>query len=266
MIRVSVMGAAGRMGQRIIYFLSRDEGIKIVGAKEAAGHVSLGIDAGILAGVGEIGVAITGDIAEASYEADVIVDFSSPESTLRNAAYASGEGKSMVIGTTGFTDKEDKELKEICRGLPCVIAPNMSIGVNVMVEATNMLARALGDEYDIEIFEAHHRNKVDSPSGTALTLGDAAARGLGKDFQQIARFERHGRIGERKKGEIGIQSIRGGDVVGEHTVMFLGDGERIELTHRAFSRDNFAKGVLRAVKWIYGKPAGVYTMKDVLGL
>ncbi|MEW6145237.1 MAG: 4-hydroxy-tetrahydrodipicolinate reductase [Thermodesulfobacteriota bacterium] len=266
MIKVSVAGAAGRMGQRIIYCLSRDEGVKIVGAGEAERHPSLGIDAGIIAGAGEIGVPITSDIARSSLDADVIVDFSSPKSTLRNASYALGEGKSMVIGTTGFTEKEDAELKELCRGFPCVLSSNMSIGVNVMIEATRMLARALGDEYDVEIVEAHHRHKVDSPSGTALMIGQAASEGLGRDFHKVARFERHGRIGERKRHEIGIQSLRGGDVVGEHTVMFLGEGERIELAHRALSRDNFAKGAIRAVKWIYGKPPGIYTMKDVLAL
>ncbi len=266
MIRVSVTGAAGRMGQRIIYYLSGDQGIKIVGAREAERHHSLGIDAGIIAGVGEIGVPITSDIAESSFGADVIVDFSSPKSTLINASYASGEGKSMVIGTTGFTEKEESELRHLCRGFPCVVSANMSIGVNVLIEATRILARTLGDEYDVEILEAHHKHKIDSPSGTALMIGQAASEGLGRDFREVARFERHGRVGERKQHEIGIQSLRGGDVVGEHTVMFLGEGERIELTHRAFSRDNFAKGVLRAVKWIYGKPPGVYTMKDVLDL
>jgi 4-hydroxy-tetrahydrodipicolinate reductase len=266
MIKVSVAGAAGRMGQRIIYYLSRDEGLKIVGAGEAERHPSLGIDAGIIAGAGEIGVPITSDIARSSLDADVIVDFSSPSSTLFNASYALGEGKSMVIGTTGFTEKEEADLKELCRGFPCVLSSNMSIGVNVMIEATRMLARTLGDEYDVEIFEAHHKHKVDSPSGTALMIGQAASEGLGRDFQKVARFERHGRIGERKRHEIGIQSLRGGDVVGEHTVMFLGEGERVELAHRAFSRDNFAKGVLRAVKWIYGKPPGIYSMKDVLAL
>lgn len=266
MINVSVMGAAGRMGQRIIYYLSGDKGIKIVGAKELEMHPSLGIDAGIFAGVGKIGVPITSDIAESSYGADVIVDFSSPKSTLLNASYASGEGKSMVIGTTGFTEMEDSELKELCRTIPCVVSANMSIGVNVMIEATRILARTLGDDYDVEITETHHKHKVDAPSGTALMIGQAAAEGLQRDFGEAARFERHGRIGERQPGEIGIQSLRGGDVVGEHTVMFLGDGERIELTHRAFSRDNFARGVLRSVKWIYGKPPGIYSMKDVLDL
>lgn len=260
------MGAAGRMGQRIIYCLSRDEDVKIVGAKEIAGHPSQGSDAGVLSGVGEIGVVVTSSLAESSSEADVIVDFTSPESTLVNAEFASQKGISMVIGTTGFTPEERSKLEELSQSFPCVIAPNMSIGVNVMFELTAILARALGDEYDVEIIEAHHKHKLDSPSGTALRLGQAAAEGLGRDFEQAARFERHGKIGERAPGEIGMQTIRGGDIVGEHTVMFIGEGERIELTHRAQNRDNFAKGVVRAVKWIYGKPPGTYTMKDVLSL
>ncbi len=266
MIKVSVMGAAGRMGQRIIHYLSLDENLKIVGAGEIEEHHSIGADAGFLAGIGEIGVPLLSDIAVSSSEADVIVDFTSPGATLANAAYASEHGKCMVIGTTGFTGEESARLKELSSGFPCVIAPNMSIGVNVMFEMTKLLARLLGNDYDVEIVEAHHKHKLDSPSGTALGLGRAAAEGLGRDFGKVARFERHGKIGERKSDEIGVQTIRGGDIVGEHTVMFIGEGERIELTHRALSRDNFAKGVVRAVNWIYGKAPGAYTMKDVLSL
>ena len=266
MIKVSVMGAAGRMGQRIIHFLSLDENVKIVGAGEVEGQPAIGADAGVLAGIGQIGVQVSSDIKVSSSEADVIVDFTSPEATLVNAAYASEHGKSMVIGTTGFTVEERERVEELSSGFPCVIAPNMSIGVNVMFEMTKLLARALGDDYDVEIVEAHHKHKLDSPSGTALGLGQAAAEGLGRDFSLVARFERHGKIGERKPDEIGIQTVRGGDIVGEHTVMFIGEGERIELTHRAQSRDNFAKGAVRAVNWIYGKPPGAYTMKDVLSL
>lgn len=254
------------MGQRIIHFLSRDGEVKIVGAAERSGHPSMGSDAGVLSGIGDIQVTVTSELSESSSEADVIVDFTSPDSTLAAAEYASREGKAMVIGTTGFTGEERKRLDELSETFPCVIAPNMSIGVNVMFEMAKILARTLGDEYDVEIVEAHHRHKVDSPSGTALRLGEAAAEGLGRDFQDVARFERYGRTGERQPKEIGIQTIRGGDIVGEHTVMFIGEGERIELTHRALNRDNFAKGVVRAVKWIYGKPPGIYTMKDVLAL
>lgn len=266
MIKVSVMGAAGRMGQRIIHFLSLDENLEIVGAGEIEGHPSLGADAGALAGIGEIGVPVSDDIEISSLDADVIVDFTSPEATLKNAAYASEHGKCMVIGTTGFTAEESNKLEKLSGGFPCVIAPNMSIGVNVMFEMTKLLARAMGEDYDIEIIEAHHKHKLDSPSGTALGLGQAAAEGLGRDLGKVARFERHGKIGERKQDEIGIQTVRGGDIVGEHTVMFIGEGERLELTHRAQSRDNFAKGAVRAVSWIYGKSPGAYTMKDVLSL
>lgn len=264
MVKVAVTGAAGRMGLRILHFLNQAEDIEIVGATEAPGHGAIGSDAGVLAGEGEIGVVITSDLSKASEGADVIVDFTSPSATLKNAEFAKTRGKSMVIGTTGFTEEERLKLVELAESFPCVFAPNMSIGVNVMFEITKQLAGILGEEYDVEIVEAHHKLKADSPSGTALGLGEAAAEGLGWDFQNTARFERHGRIGERGDKEIGVQSVRGGDTVGEHTVMFFGDGERLELTHRAMSRDNFAKGVVRAVRWIYGKSPGLYTMKDVL--
>ena len=236
MLKVSVMGAAGRMGRRILYFLSQDESIKIVGAREIKGHSAVGKDAGLTAGIGKLGVKITADMDEASSGADVIVDFTAPKPTLENAKYAASRGKAMVIGTTGFTpDEQDKPGK-------------------------------LSQKFPVEIVEAHHKHKLDSPSGTAIMLGRAAAEGLGRDFDQSARYERFGRIGERRPNEIGIQSVRGGDVAGEHTVMFLGDGERVELVHRAQNRDNFARGVVRAVKWVFGKPPGPHTMKDVLGL
>jgi len=266
MINVAVTGAAGRMGQRIIHFLNQAQDIKIVGAVEAPGHGAIGNDVGTVSGEGEIGISITWDLNEASADADVIVDFTSPSSTLKNAELAKSASKSMVIGTTGFTEDEKRKLVKLAENFPCVFAPNMSIGVNVMFEVTKQLASILGEEYDVEVIEAHHRLKADSPSGTALRLGEAAAEGLGWDFPSAARFERYGRIGERGNKEIGLQSVRGGDTVGEHTVMFFGDGERLELTHRATNRDNFAKGVLRAARWIYGKSPGLYTMKDVLEL
>ncbi len=266
MIKVAVTGAAGRMGLRILHFLNQAEDIKIVGAIEAPGHPAMGSDAGTVSGEGDIGVTISPDLSQASADADVIVDFTSPSATLKNAEFAKASGKSMVIGTTGFTEDERLRLVKLSDNFPCVFAPNMSIGVNVMFEVTKKLASILGDEYDVEVVEAHHKLKADSPSGTALRLGEAAAQGLGWDFQSAARFERYGRIGERGGKEIGVQSIRGGDTIGEHTVMFFGDGERLELTHRATNRDNFAKGVLRAVRWIYGKSSGLYTMKDVLEL
>ena len=264
MVKVAVTGAAGRMGLRILHFLNQAEDVQIVGASEAPGHSAIGSDAGTIAGEGEIGVTVSSDIAEASKDADVIVDFTAPQPTLKNAEYAESNGKCMVIGTTGFSDEERAQLEALALGFPCVFAPNMSIGVNVMFEVAKQLASVLGEDYEVEIVEAHHKLKEDSPSGTALRLGEEAAEGLGWDFQESARFERHGRIGRRGEKEIGLQSVRGGDTVGEHTVMFFGDGERLELTHRAMSRDNFAKGVVRAVRWIEGKSPGLYTMKDVL--
>jgi len=266
MIKVSIMGVAGRMGLSIFRLLNTQEDIQIVGATEIENHPAIGNDIGIVSGEGEIGVPVTNGIEESSSDADVIVDFTTPSSTLENARYASAHGKSMVIGTTGFTEEEKNELKGLCDSFPCVFSPNMSIGVNVMFEATKKIAEVLGDEFDVEIIEAHHKHKVDAPSGTALRLGEAAAEGLNRDFLSVARFERHGAIGERGEKEIGMQTIRAGDIVGEHTVMFCGTGERIELTHRALSRDNFAKGAVRAVKWISDKPSGMYTMKEVLGI
>ncbi len=266
MIKVSIMGVAGRMGQTILRQLNNENDVHIVGATEIVSHPELGSDIGILSGQGELGISISDNVEDACINAEVIVDFTAPLSTLNNARYAASNGKSMVVGTTGFTEEEKKELYQLAKKFPCVFSPNMSIGVNVMFEATKKLAEILGDDYDIEIIEAHHKHKIDAPSGTALRLGESAAEGLGRDFNKVARYERHGAIGERKEKEIGMQTIRAGDIVGEHTVMFCGAGERIELTHRAMSRDNFAKGVVRAVKWIPGKPAGIYTMKQVLGI
>jgi 4-hydroxy-tetrahydrodipicolinate reductase len=172
----------------------------------------------------------------------------------------------MVIGTTGFRSDEKIRLEELAGKFPCVVSPNMSIGVNVMFEITKKLAELLGNEFDVEIIEAHHRQKKDSPSGTAIRLGEIVAEATGRDFSDVARFERHGHVGERGLNEIGIQAIRGGDIIGEHCVLFCGNGERVELTHRATNRDNFARGAIRALRWIIGKPPGIYTMRDVLGI
>ena len=266
MIKVCIIGAGGRMGKSIFSVLNNDNDVEIVGGTELEGHGLIGSDLGTANGVGENGVLITQDINEAASDADVIVDFSAPVSTLKNAEYASGNNKAIVIGTTGFSAEERASLDKMIETVPSVIAPNMSIGVNLLFELSKNVSKIVGSDFDVEIVEAHHRNKVDSPSGTALGLAESVAEGLGVDLNDKAVYERHGNIGKRKEQEIGIQTIRGGDVVGDHTVMFLGDGERIELTHKALNRDNFSKGVLRAVKWIPGKEPGIYTMKDVLGL
>lgn len=266
MIKVVIAGVAGRMGGRTLSLLREEDGIKIVGATEKEGHSSIGKDAGILASGVEIGIKVSDRIEAAAIDADAIIDFTTPAATLKNALYASKKGKAMVVGTTGFSEEEKKRFEKLTEGFPCVMSPNMSIGVNVMFEVSKMIARHLGVEFDVEIIEAHHKHKADSPSGTALRLGEVIAEALGRDFKKVARFERHGRIGERGKEEIGIQSIRGGDIIGEHTVIFCGTGERIEFTHRALSRDNFASGAIRALKWVVEKPPGIYTMKDVLGI
>src|SRR5579884_3823769 len=242
MIKTAIIGVAGRMGGRILSLLREEEGVKVIGATERKGHSVMGRDAGMVAGGEGIGVLVSDRIEEAAFDADVIVDFTAPVATLANAEYASKTGKAMVIGTTGFSEDEKKKVESLARGFPCVMSPNMSIGVNVMFEVAKRLAQSLGDEFDVEIIEAHHRLKADSPSGTAL------------------------RLGERGKDEIGIQTIRGGDIVGEHTLIFCGIGERLEFAHRALSRDNFARGAIRALKWVVGKPPGIYTMKDVLGI
>ncbi len=253
------------MGMSVASLAGADGDIEIVGATEAPGHVSVGFGLGdLVAGAGP-GVSVSDDVEEAARDADVIIDFTVPEATLAHAEYSVRNEKSMVIGTTGFTQEQREELLGLLGRIPCVLAPNMSVGVNILLEISRQVAFHLGDSYDAEIFETHHRGKIDSPSGTAIALAEAVASGLGSQLEDVARYERHGRTGAREKGEIGIQTLRGGDVVGDHTVMFLGDGERVELTHKATARENFSAGALRAAKWIPGKPPGVYAMRDVLG-
>lgn len=253
------------MGMSVASLAGADGDIELVGATEAAGHVSVGCGLGdFVAGAGP-GVSVSDSIEEAARDADVIIDFTVPEATLAHAEYSVRNGKSMVIGTTGFEPEQREELLSLLERIPCVFSPNMSVGINVLFEISRQVASHLGESYDPEIFETHHRAKADSPSGTAIALAEAVAAGLGSELQDVARYERHGRIGARGKGEIGIQTLRGGDVVGDHTVMFLGDGERVELTHRATSRENFSAGAIRAAKWIPGKSPGIYAMRDVLG-
>jgi 4-hydroxy-tetrahydrodipicolinate reductase len=266
MINVLVTGAAGRMGRQIITLLLREDGIEVAGATEIAGHPYIGKDVGEIIGTEKIGVLVSDHLDEAASGADVVVDFTNPNATLDAASYASSKGKPMVIGTTGFSPDEKIRLEKLANRFACVISPNMSVGVNVMFEITKRLAELLGNEFDIEVIEAHHRHKKDSPSGTAMRLGEIIAESTGRNLSEVARFERYGHVGERGLNEIGIQAIRGGDIIGEHCVWFCGNGERVELTHRATSRDNFARGAIRALRWIIGKPPGVYTMRNVLGL
>nr|WP_321465908.1 4-hydroxy-tetrahydrodipicolinate reductase [uncultured Desulfobulbus sp.] len=267
MTKVIVAGAAGRMGQRIIHMVLAHPDLELVGAFERQGSAVIGKDAGSISGLGETGVAITEGIGSVVDKADVLIDFTFHEASVGFAQVAAAHGVAMVIGTTGLGAEELAAIKGLADGnFPCVQSPNMAVGVNVLFKLVEKAAGILGDAYDVEIVEAHHRMKKDAPSGTALKLGQMAAGALGRDLAQVGVMERNGIIGERTDREIGIQTIRGGDIVGEHTVYFAGAGERLEITHRATSRDNFARGAALAAAWVVKQPKGMYTMFDVLGL
>lgn len=266
MTRIGVAGAAGKMGSRITALSREYEGLRLAGAFERKGHKDIGRDIGTIAGAGESGIRLSDDINEIINGVDLIIDFTSVESTKENLRAASSAGKAMVIGTTGFSKDDMKELGPLVKGIPCVMASNMSMGVNLLLKVLQDITGVLGDDYDIEIVEAHHRLKKDAPSGTALKMAQVLADAAGRNLEEVAVYARKGLIGERRKKEIGIQTLRAGDIVGEHTVIFGGLGERIEITHKASSRDTFARGALRAALWLAGKPAGLYDMQDVLGL
>lgn len=266
MIRAIVAGAAGRMGSRIVKTISETEGITLGAAFERPESPAVGKDAGCVAGIAELGVIIASDLESVMGLGDVIIDFTHHDATLVHARRAASAGKPMVIGTTGLSPDEEAEIRRLAPEFPCVLAPNMSVGVNLLYRLVDTAARVLGEDYDIEIIEAHHRMKKDAPSGTALQLGRVAASALGRDLDSVGVFERKGLIGERTRAEIGIQTVRAGDIVGEHTVLFGGIGERIELVHKASSRDTFAKGAVRAAKWVVLQKPGLYDMLDVLGL
>lgn len=267
MIRVIVAGASGRMGQRIIHMVQAHPGLVLSGAFERSGNPAIGKDAGAISGLGETGVTITEGVESVIDRADVLIDFTFHEATIGFARQAAAHGIAMVVGTTGLGPEELATLKGLAEAhFPCVQSPNMAVGVNVLFKLVEKTAAILGDAYDVEIVEAHHRMKKDAPSGTALKLGQMAAAALGRDLAEVGVMERNGIIGERTDREIGIQTIRGGDIVGEHTVYFAGAGERLEIAHRATSRDNFARGAALAAAWVTGKPNGMYTMFDVLEL
>jgi 4-hydroxy-tetrahydrodipicolinate reductase len=263
MVRVVVTGAAGRMGTQIVRLVRSTEGFSLAAAVERPGHG--GGDVGVAAGVGALGVAIGDDLAKALAHADVVVDFTSHEASARHAEICAERGVALVVGSTGFTAEARARVEKAAARIPVVLSPNMSVGVNVLFELVRQAVHVLGDDYDVEIVELHHKRKRDAPSGTAVRLGEIAAEALGRDRDALA-FTRHGILGERPPWQIGIQTLRGGDVVGEHTVFFCGEGERLELTHRATSREQFARGALRAAAFVAGKPPGLYDMAHVLGL
>ncbi len=267
MIHVVVTGAAGRMGIQIVRLLKEAQGFAIAGAVERPGFPA-GSDAGTLAGLGSIGVPVKDDLAKAldGSPAQVVIDFTHFAASAHHAEVCAERGVALVIGSTGFTAEAKGRVQAAAARAPIVMSPNMSVGVNVMFELVRQAARILGEAYDVEIVEMHHKKKKDAPSGTAERLAEVAAEALGRDRSKDIAYERHGMIGERPPRQIGVQTLRGGDVVGEHTVFFVGEGERLEITHRAMSREQFARGALRAAQWVVGRPVGLYDMADVLGL
>jgi 4-hydroxy-tetrahydrodipicolinate reductase len=266
MVEVVVAGAAGRMGSRIVAGLAESRDLRLGGALEAPGHAAQGRDAGEVAGVGRQGVAITSEARPLLTRDRVLVEFSTPEASLEHLRQAAEAGARAVIGTTGFSPGQREEITALAARTAIVLAPNMSVGVTLALRVLATMARALGDDYDVEITEIHHRFKKDAPSGTALRMAEVVAEALGRDLAGTAVYGRQGVPGERPRKEIGIFSLRSGDVVGEHTVSFGALGERLELTHRAHSRDTFARGALRAARWVADRGPGLYSMQDVLGL
>jgi len=266
MADVVVAGAAGRMGSRLVALLQPESELRLVAALEAPGHAALGRDAGESAGVGRLGIPIGADVDAALGRDRILIEFSVPEASLAHVREVARHGGRAVIGTTGFTAAQREELARIGTSIPLLVSPNMSVGVNVAFKVLADMARMLGDEYDVEIVETHHRFKKDAPSGTALRMAEVVATALGRDLAKTAVYDRHDKLAERARKEIGMAALRSGDVVGEHTVVFGSLGERIELTHRAHSRDNFARGALRGARFIATARPGLYSMQDVLGL
>ena len=264
-LRVAIAGAGGRMGRMLTEAVLAAEDLTLAGALDLAGSPAIGQDAGAALGR-TTGVAVTSDLGRGLEHAQVLIDFTRPEGTIAHLAECSRRGVRMVIGTTGLGDDQKALVARAAEQLAIVMAPNMSVGVNVVFKLLEHAARSLGEGFDVEVIEAHHRHKVDAPSGTALKMGEVVAGALGRDLRDCAVFAREGATGERDPRSIGFATIRGGDIVGDHTVLFAGTGERVEITHRSASRANYAAGSLRAARFLAGRPAGLYDMFDVLGL
>lgn len=265
-LRIVIAGAGGRMGRTLIRAVHEAEGLTLAGALEHGGSSHLGADAGVLAGLGPLGIMVEADDAAMLDGVDAVIDFTSPAATVRLAQRLAGTKVAHIIGTTGFSAEENAAIAEAARTAVIVKSGNMSLGVNLLAALTRRVAATLGEDFDIEIVEMHHNRKVDAPSGTALLLGEAAAAGRGRPLDEVADRGRDGLTGARKRGDIGFAALRGGTVVGDHTVMFAGTAERIELTHKAEDRMIFARGALAAARWAKGREPGLYSMADVLGL
>jgi 4-hydroxy-tetrahydrodipicolinate reductase len=265
-VRICIHGAGGRMGRALIEACRALDGLQLAAAIERPDSPAIGQDAGVFAGLGPTGVTVTSNLDAVGGDFDVLVDFTRVEPGLAALDFCRTTGKAMVIGTTGFTPSQKETIAAVARHIPVVMAPNFSVGVNLTLKLLDMAARVLGDSVDVEIVEAHHRHKLDAPSGTALRMGEVVAAALGRDLKTVAITGREGVTGVRDRQTIGFATVRGGDVVGDHTVMFLGEGERVEVTHKAGSRLTFANGAMRAALWLSGRKAGLYDMQDVLGL
>ncbi|MCP5230747.1 MAG: 4-hydroxy-tetrahydrodipicolinate reductase [Zoogloeaceae bacterium] len=266
MTRIAITGAAGRMGRNLIQACHEADGMEVTAAIEHPHSSLLGADAGELAGIGRLGVAIVDDLLKVVDDFDVLIDFTRPDATATNVEICRAAGKRIVIGTTGLGEHQKQQIVDTAREIAIVFAPNFSVGVNLTFKLLDIAARVMGDNVDIEVIEAHHRHKVDAPSGTALRMGEVVAAALGRDLKECAVYGREGQTGERDRRTIGFETIRAGDIVGEHTVMFADIGERVEITHKASSRMTFANGAARAAGWLVDQPHGLFDMQDVLGL
>ena len=264
--RVGITGAGGRMGRTLIETIAQQPGLQLAAAVEQPDSSLIGADAGELAGLGKLGVPVSAALADVIEDIDVLIDFTVPAATLANLETCARAGKAMVIGTTGFTADQDQLIKQAAGKIAVCKASNFSTGVNLCFKLLDMAARVLGDDVDIEIVEAHHRHKIDAPSGTALSMGGVVANALGRDLAEVAVYGREGQTGARKRDTIGFATVRAGDIVGDHTVIFAADGERVEITHKASSRMSFARGAVRAAGWLVGREPRLYDMQDVLGL
>ncbi|KDD78998.1 4-hydroxy-tetrahydrodipicolinate reductase [Glaesserella parasuis] len=265
-LKIGVVGAGGRMGRQLVQAVNNAEGVELGAVFERKGSSLVGADAGELAGIGDLGVTVTDDLASQVNHFDLLIDFTRPEGTLEHIAFCVAHNKKMVIGTTGFDDAGKQAIKSASEKISIVFASNYSVGVNLVFKLLEKAAKVMGDYCDIEVIEAHHRHKVDAPSGTALSMGEHIAKTLGRDLKTHGVFAREGITGERKRDEIGFATIRAGDVVGEHSVWFADEGERVEIAHKASSRMTFANGAVRAAKWLQTKQNGLFDMTDVLDL
>lgn len=266
MLNLAITGAAGRMGRNLIQACVENANCQLGAAIEHESSSFIGVDAGEMAGVGALNKKLVSQLADVSADFYTLIDFTRPEVTMQNLATCVANGKNIIIGTTGFSDAEKQKIEEASKSIAIVFAPNMSVGVNLCFKLLDIASRVLGDDVDIEVIEAHHRHKIDAPSGTALRMGEVIADALGRNLDDCAVYGREGVTGERERKTIGFETIRAGDIVGDHTVMFAGIGERVEITHKASSRMTFANGAIRAALWLEDKNKGLYDMQDVLGL